>query len=569
MNIKYIISKTITFIGIVIPIMLFNGIFGDENLLIGVMSVALMLMLLERDLTVHPVKHTLQLVGLNLVMGIAAFIATSNLWLAIPINLVLIFILGHSLLYDLKKPIYMPFILQYLFILFTPITLNQLPKRLLALVVGALIIMLVQILVNRNKLTQAGDKLIEQVIQSLMKKIEDMRKGISDSEDEIAGLLRELRKMISDRRKDELHLTEEARIKLSLSVALEKIALSLEKMDYIDLQKECVEDVYQFLDLAKDVFKDKTKIEQINHLGKNLVSKYDKEKVSDQVAVEMGYNIAFLNDSLQELHMLDKDKYNLVKNVEEVSTRYQCLFNKKYIKIDTVKFSFATRLAIGITLTTFMSQYFNLAQGKWMVFTILALVVPIYEVSKQKSKDRVIATITGGILALILFSIFTDTLTKVILLLLVGYINMYFTRYRYTSILYTTLAIGAASLAGEIQVLTINRIIFVIVGLVMATLINKLILHYNLEDNNNYLIHMYQATIDEMKKEAQFLMEGQASKYSIKNLLIITSMIEDKLLMNNQILEDNQIEVKLDESRALISDIYHFYICKSQAEVYQ
>ena len=54
MNKKVVLTKTILFIAIVMFVVLFKTVFGDENTLIGVTSITALLMLLERDLTIEP-----------------------------------------------------------------------------------------------------------------------------------------------------------------------------------------------------------------------------------------------------------------------------------------------------------------------------------------------------------------------------------------------------------------------------------------------------------------------------------------------------------------------------------
>ena len=145
-----IINNTVIFIFVVVFVLLFKLIFGSENTLIGVTTITATLMLLGRDFTGEPLKSTLKFIGVNLLMGIGSAIAYNNIWLAIPINFIVVFTFSYIFTYNLREPLYFAFGLQYLFLLSTPVTIDKLGIRFIALICGALIIMLAQILVNRN-----------------------------------------------------------------------------------------------------------------------------------------------------------------------------------------------------------------------------------------------------------------------------------------------------------------------------------------------------------------------------------------------------------------------------------
>lgn len=155
---KAVISNTILFIAIVGFILLFGMAFGQINIFIGITTVTAMLMFLARDLTSHPVMNTGKLMALNLLIGVGAFFAAGHLWLAIPINFIVMFIISYFLMYNLRNPLYFPFSLQYLFLLAFPVGAEALPMRLLALLVGAVAIMALQFIVNRHKVSKSGDK---------------------------------------------------------------------------------------------------------------------------------------------------------------------------------------------------------------------------------------------------------------------------------------------------------------------------------------------------------------------------------------------------------------------------
>lgn len=83
MDKKKIISNTIVFFITTSIVLLFSGIFGGENVLVGVQGTAAVLFLLTIDFSLNPVKNTIYFVLLELTIGLAAYIASLNPYLAI------------------------------------------------------------------------------------------------------------------------------------------------------------------------------------------------------------------------------------------------------------------------------------------------------------------------------------------------------------------------------------------------------------------------------------------------------------------------------------------------------
>ncbi|OJT82425.1 hypothetical protein BM533_21460, partial [Clostridioides difficile] len=61
-------------------ISIFIYLFGSKNTLIGVGIVTAMLTLLERDLTISPIKNLLKYLAINIILGILSFFAVQNMY---------------------------------------------------------------------------------------------------------------------------------------------------------------------------------------------------------------------------------------------------------------------------------------------------------------------------------------------------------------------------------------------------------------------------------------------------------------------------------------------------------
>lgn len=136
-------------------------------------------------------------------------------------------------------------------------------------------------------------------------------------------------------------------------------------------------------------------------------------------------NLIFIKNSIVD-YKDNKKNFNLteIRNVKKDA------FTLKDIKFNSIQVAFALRLSILVTVTCFIMQYFKLDQGKWIIFTVFSLTTPYYEKSIAKSKDRFVATLIAAFIVSILFTVVTDSTLRGILMLFIGYLNMYAKTYK-------------------------------------------------------------------------------------------------------------------------------------------
>ena len=331
---KNIISKTILFVAIMIFIVIFKSIFGEKNTPVGITTVITLLMLLGKDLIQNPVKNFLVLLGINLALGIGAFIAANNVWLGIIIDFSALSLIGYYFSYAMTKGLILPYGLQYLFMLNGPVYGDVFVKRILALIAGAVIIMISQFIVNAKK---------------------------------------------------------------------------------------------------NNTFKKENSI--------------------------IGFN---------------KDES------DSVYREYK-LFGKK-VKIHTIRASYAIRVGFLTALTSFIALYFKLAEGRWMVYTIFSLTELYSENCRVRAWKRLQGTIIGSIILIIFFIIVKSPVLRGLLILVVGYLNSFAEDYRDIVVLVTISAVAPLALTTGSLYAVLERIMYVIIGIILALIANRFILRKSKSD---------------------------------------------------------------------------------------
>ena len=554
---QFIISQTILYVFIMAFVITFKIIFGDKNILVGVMGITAILMLTQINLTVSPGKNLVKLIIINLGIGIFTYLANLNVWAAIPINFIGIFIIAYTFYYNLKTPVYLPFTLQYMFLLATPITAAELPMRLLSLLVAPIGIMLIQFVVNKNKTTKVGNKLIGGICDNLIKKINNDENKVEINE-AIKKNANDFRKIIYDNRKDNFYVTEEGRIKLNIVIILEKLSNLLDEKT---TNKQILNDLIICLQELKRSLGKEEDLRNITDITGNIINNYKKDNSYDLVSLKILNTINMLNISLKELKSLGKENYNTIKSSKDVPEKYKMInIHKREFYTSSVKFSYAIRVSLGITIAAFIADYFKLPEGRWIYFTAFAIIIPIYELSKKKLRDRMFATLVGGAIIVLSFTIFKNALIRMLIIMVAGYLRSYTSTYRYGTICTTICAIGAAAMTGGAVVLTIDRIVFVIFGTIIAIIINRFILPVRMKDANNELLGTYNEVVHGMlNKVYEEAINTGDNTHEMDTLLLVTTMIEERLAVNNGDSITEEYSSYFDKLRILIIDIYQLY----------
>lgn len=550
---KKIITNTVIFVLIVAFISGFSTMFGDENMLVGVGIITIALVLVERDLTIHPVLNTLKLLGINLMLGGFAYVSQANMWLGIPLNFLALFFIGYIFSYNLRKSVVLPFGLNYLFMLYVPVEGAEITNRILALVVGTFIIMGLQFLFNKNKYSKVGIKGTEDVYRNILLKIEDIKNNRETIEidKKIQANIRSVKKVILDKRAKDFYLTNSGEALTDVIWTLERISILLDESKKTNNK----EDYKKFLD-------------KLHHKLENLLINKENTKSLKEVIKELKLDCRYidefdglidrLNKDMQDVLLWDERGLELTRRDIEIPRHFNKIFNhKKDFSLKSLRFSFGLRLGIVISLVGFITQWFDLTDGKWMAFTAFVLVQPYYENCKTKAKHRIQGTLIGALIVFVSFSLIENTNARLGIVLLAGYLNPFFTNYRNMSIVITVSAVASAALAGGTNEYVIRRIAFVLIGTGISLFANRFILTFKIEDGKKNLVDMYDYVARQMIRDIRSV---GSEDHSIKGLFLIPSLIEDRMTLLNFGVDCKEENDFIRNRRVLINDIYKQYL---------
>lgn len=124
-----------------------------------------------------------------------------------------------------------------------PVGISELPMRLSALAIGAVVIMIAQFVMNRNRMRKVGDKELISICDELLEKISLLKNIINDDNSisksnmrkidscnyRINSISKNLKMVIFDNRKDDFYISIKGIDIINILFSLERINLILER----------------------------------------------------------------------------------------------------------------------------------------------------------------------------------------------------------------------------------------------------------------------------------------------------------------------------------------------------
>ncbi|MGL5084804.1 MAG: hypothetical protein ACRC68_03670 [Clostridium sp.] len=205
-----------------------------------------------------------------------------------------------------------------LFLLVNPGSGDRVAVRLLSLVVGAIFIMLLQVLFNKNRFSKEGNKLLINVCDNLLNSIKNIKNNSQNTNIDISTSINAFINMIHDKRDSDYYLTEEGQTKLNISVALQEIGEHLDNIKYTKSLDLILDDLYYIIENTK-VYLDKNEILiNFEDESKNLVNKYQELDETNYSVLEILNSIIDLCDVIIDFENLEDKNYNLINKIEEI-----------------------------------------------------------------------------------------------------------------------------------------------------------------------------------------------------------------------------------------------------------
>lgn len=114
------------------------------------------------------------------------------------------------------------------------------------------------------------------------------------------------------------------------------------------------------------------------------------------------------------------------------------------LDLSPVRAVYALRTALVLSAAACLVQALGMPHGRWLLFTLASVSLPYADDVPAKTKKRILATITGGLASVVIYSLVPSAAGRTAAMMLSGYLSFYFTDYAETFACSTIGALGGA-----------------------------------------------------------------------------------------------------------------------------
>ncbi len=541
MDARTLAGKSLFFILICVFVSGFSRIFGPENNLTGVIIIVLALTMLSRDLSVRPVWNLGVMVASTLIMGLFSFVSiwSGNPFMGAALNFAFVFGACFYAMHDLNSPMHFPFLLGYTFMLSVPVSPEDLPMRLLALVVGSVFVVGLNTLfhyASKGRREREGITAICDEISSLCVSVEA---GATVDTDKLDSLCGKMDGYLYERLKSRFLTRPGDRRTLDIVVSLQVLGREVCLTERDPSVLEAISGIAAAMSLYQ---KDRDMQPLLDSIDEFLRSRPES-------GAETRAALRLLRDRLWRIEYSTSDEG--FDNADIPASFRIGTVLRESLRLDSVRFTFSFRMALMFALCAFVWQYTGDENTKALTFTTIAMVQPYLEGTVKRTAMRLAGTVTGILAAIASLVVAGGDLAVLTVIMLIS--NYLFTvispkKYDVMMAFITLSSLLTATMTNPPETILTERVAFVFAGIAIASIANRVILPYRLADENAVLCQRYlditrdqilafgdsSAGRQDRMKEAALMLRAATISSKIRTNLTQRNDLPTKVLLSRQ-----------------------------------
>lgn len=547
----------------VLSVVLMGGyktIFGVENTIIGLIIAMASYAFLRLDLTSYPIYKSMIFLILNLFLAISAYISAINPFVGLIINFLILFTVSFIYTTEFKNVISYIFLLLYVYMWEYPISLDELPRRLVAMGVGVFIIIGIHILFNRRNFKKNSNTIIIRSIRNIQKEIcHIINESYREKENiYIDSELRKLLILIEGRNNNKFIENHKDDIYFNIVLILERINSIINKagkinnkskdiIDYLNSLNHDLENITLFLERKVDCIN-----EEKADLNKSSIINNFTEK-----------EYAFLEECTELIRLLEKNinnlyEYNRKKSRKRIKVKFnfkELVIGNSSLKMKHLRVAYSLKLAIAVSLIMFIVDLFKIPQGRWIVTSVYVVIQPYEEETLTKAIKRFKGTIIGVIIYISIFTFFPHIIPLELLLLILMFLYFVQKDYEKKVVCTALMTLSFGLSRSTVGYLAFYRFLFVIIGIVIALGINKIIFPQSIKNSIYDLKERYLELTSKLLYELKSILYEEKYNENTIKLLLDCNLIECKLMENKLIAENLELKDLVYKQSIILSKI--------------
>lgn len=534
---KFPFKKKVLLIVCILFFMLFYGIaFGNKNITVGIMITFAAFMNLGNDLSYKPKLSFIKILALLLILGIVAYLNNPISLFGCILTFIVVFGTTMTSYHLFGSNVYLPYLMCYFIMMCIPISLEDLSVRLLSLVFGAVFIVGLNLLVNRDKAYKLSKETIESLFDEINKAVDLKLEGKVVSQENFKTA-KGFYSSIYSRFEYKVFPSPVHESILTVVKSFQSIGKIIADFDLSENE----------LKYIKKILRD---IEEI-----------DASDIFDGIEIEnKPMNIVLLNFEyiVDEINNVDLSQKTILPDKKFIKPLIIPLI-KSTFSFRLVKFTFAFKMAFILTLWEVLTLIFNLPVTKWLYLATIPLMLPYIDDVSYTAKSRLKGTVVGLFIATIImismpYSPLSSNMSVLIILVVCMVGIVYYMGNKFMMPIFSTIL----SIISSLMYITLDsaielKLLWVFIAIVVASVFNHLFLPFSVEkeskNNLNALYKLNVRCIDLIKENS-----NSADSSSKKTSLLVVSNI---LAANIEVNPQNEEIYNLQDE---ITDISYFII---------
>ncbi|MGL4760341.1 MAG: FUSC family protein [Sarcina sp.] len=554
-----VIKALIVFVIVAIFMYLSGLILGGNNSVMGLLIVLSVLMLLGKDLTGNPYRNIVKLSVLGVGSVICAYLASINIFLGLIVNLIWVFIIIYVNIFNLKIPMYYSFLLTYLMLLVLKTDGHEIIPRSLALIFTSILVVGIQVIIRKKKLKKNKRPNLLKSLRVLDKELDNIvnSKEINEEKQQFTESMKVWNSNLLERRQNNFYFTAKENRQSITMANLEKLQKEILELKKLYKKDESYGVVLVSLRLVineviKSITHNATPKDVEERLNQYLEN--SKEKINN-------YHVYTISETMKNLLDLVKDRKFETEDSQILKERPTLIRLIKYsFNRDSLRFTFAVRMAVLIAITYFVVTGLKLEYGKWILFTLMAVCQPYDTTTEKMGKNRIVGTVIGALVVFIVFTIIQSMAIRIGILGIGFYMFIAADKPIIKGVGTTMFALSISELTVKAgfatMIITADRVMYTVIGFIIAILGSKIILHYDIRRETKNLIEKYYRIIDENARALMDIKDIKDTTLKLRASMILTKSIESKIIINNTVLKNSGIENYIETSRNVMIGIY-------------
>lgn len=533
-------------------------LFGVKNIMIAFPIALTSTVMGRQNFQVRTFSKAIKIIIIDLIIVLTAYLSSINIWIGIPINLVAIFLIMYTIVSPYDLTFYKPFIMLYVFTQYAQVSLAELPLRILSVIFGVLVVVGASFVNRVNERSILG-KSVQEAFTLINNQLEKILIGEFDHviEDKCSKIMRDIAYKVYITRHRKYLTTNLGKVQFKIFITVEYLNLymihiynqvkdSIISKEYIGYLKEIIENI---IELCKDNV-------DIQALQENVEIFIKNQSMDKDYHFEISIILKNVIESIKELSLIGKRGSNKVyKDWARADIDKTRVTFKEYFKPNTIRFKFAIRMAITLTIALSIGEFLGFYKIIWAVITIMSIMQPYYEDTIKKARDRIMGNIFGILFTGILINVVNSRAITLIILVVSLYLIYAFKEYYKISLFAAISSICIASLTENINLLIFYRIIYVLIGVVIVAIANRFIFPYRLKDGVEQLIEKIARLNKKIIEDSMEFLQRNKQIYEIRDLVIHSTLLCQKLYMRNLQYHDEEINRFIDINNKYVIEV--------------